>query len=264
MNPPLFNLIIMKKSILAFALLLVFAGCNKNITYSNKSSEKDIDGMLNDWDRPLRFYSSDAKCSYSIENTDDAILIAIEITDKSTQMKVRSNGLSLYYDGLGKKNQDYGLIYPIMAKEGFKGGPPMDMSGGFEMNMPDESEMRGKYNSELPTRRVINNAENKGFADEWESGTFWTEDDILCLEYRIPLHGSNSQFSVDTSSVKSIGILIDGLAVPSMPQGGPSMGGMPEGGGGPSGSGPPPGMGAQMGGEMTSSLSTWIKFKLVR
>jgi hypothetical protein len=254
----------MNKSILAIAVLVVFAGCNKTITYSHKTSEKEVDGMLNDWDRPMRFYSSDAKCSYSIENTDDAVFIAIEITDKSTQMKVRANGLGLYYDGLGKKNQDYGLIYPIMPKDGFKGGPPMDMSGGFEMSMPNESELRGKYNNELPTRRVINNAENKGFVDEWESGTFWTEDDILCLEYRIPLHGSNSYLSVDTSSFKSLGIYIEGLSMPSMPQGGPSMGGMPEGGGGPSGSGPPPGMAAQMGGEMSSSLSTWVKFKLVK
>jgi len=254
----------MRISLFISAFVLFLIGCNRQINYSSKTSEKEVDGMLNDWDRPLKFISSDAKCSYSIENTDDAIFVAIEITDKSTQMKVRANGLGLYYDGFGKKNQDYGLIYPIMAKEGFKGGPPMDMSGGFEMKMPDESEMRGRYNNELPTRRVINNAENKGFVDEWESGTFWTEDDILCLEYRIPLHGSNNQFSVDTSSFKSLGIYIEGLSMPSMPQGGPSMGGMPEGGGGPSGSGPPPGMGAQMQGEMSSSHSTWIKFKLVK
>ena len=117
----------------------------------------------------------------------------------------------------------------------------------------------------------------------------WDKDDILTYELKIPfsVFWKESLSASDTIKPISIGIVINGLDLPTPPSGmdgsadggtgapsggmgggppGGGMGGGPPGGGmggGPPGGdmgGAPPGMGRMM--EMAKSQETWIKLKL--
>ena len=69
-----------------------------------QGTDVGIDGIINDWSNPLRFYDYKSKINYSISNNLKNIYLCIKISDRPTQMKILRAGMEFRIDPLGKKS----------------------------------------------------------------------------------------------------------------------------------------------------------------
>jgi hypothetical protein len=94
-----------------------------------------IDGKINEWSNPLRFYDQETGISYNISNDHYNIYFAASISNEFLQTKILRSGLEFRIDTLGEKSFGVYFKYPIgiqaitelkpnipPAKEGFEKG----------------------------------------------------------------------------------------------------------------------------------------------
>ena len=127
----------MKKYISAIFLICLFVSCSSKIYDSAgwQSQKVTVDGKINEWSNPLRFYDQETGISYNISNDRHNIYFAASISNEFLQTKILRSGLEFRIDTLGKKSFGVSFKYPMgilaitelkpnnpQAKEGFEKG----------------------------------------------------------------------------------------------------------------------------------------------
>jgi hypothetical protein len=127
----------MKKYISAIFSIYLFVSCSSKIYDSSgwQSQKVTVDGKINEWSNPLRFYDQETGISYNISNDHYNIYFAVSISNEILQTKILRSGLEIRIDTLGKKSFGISFKYPIgilaitelkpnnpPAKEGFEKG----------------------------------------------------------------------------------------------------------------------------------------------
>ncbi|MGD0756574.1 MAG: hypothetical protein ABR927_16100 [Bacteroidales bacterium] len=105
----------MNKIIALFIVAFFFISCSKKIYNSSswQSNKVTIDGKINEWPNPLRFYDQETGISYNITNDRDNLYFVCSITNEFLQTKILRSGLEFKIDTLGKKSLGVSIKYPI-------------------------------------------------------------------------------------------------------------------------------------------------------
>lgn len=72
-----------------------------------------IDGSNKDWASPYPDYDEKAQLGYAVSNDENNLYITVETGDLATQLKILRNGLTVWIDKTGEKNQLTAINYPI-------------------------------------------------------------------------------------------------------------------------------------------------------
>ena len=86
-----------------------------------------IDGSNKDWPSPYPEYDEKAQLGYAVSNDKDNLYITVETGDLATQLKILRNGLTVWIDKTGEKNELTAINYPIPqnGEERIADGPEM-------------------------------------------------------------------------------------------------------------------------------------------
>jgi hypothetical protein len=105
----------MKKIIPLFIAISFLISCSNKIYDSSRwqSNKVTIDGKINEWPNPLRFYDQETGISYNITNDRENLYFACSITNEFLQTKILRSGLEFKIDTLGKKDLGVSIKYPI-------------------------------------------------------------------------------------------------------------------------------------------------------
>jgi len=115
-----------QKRIFTYILLPVFvlsAGSCGSMRHSGKSQDLmpgtwqsqpiSIDGDSKDWPSPYPNYDAKAMVAYATSNDRENLYITMETGDELTQVKILKQGMTIYIDTTGKKEQPYKINYPL-------------------------------------------------------------------------------------------------------------------------------------------------------
>jgi hypothetical protein len=89
-----------------------------------------VDGDLQEWGNPLRFYDTSTRIAYSVANDSANLYLCMRISDEMMKRKVLSVGMTVGIDTLGKKKQQVSITCPLagslvfdrMVLHGFRSG----------------------------------------------------------------------------------------------------------------------------------------------
>ena len=102
----------------AFAVL--FAACAsqnrkhiKRLPGTWQESKVNIDGSNKDWPSPYPEYDDKASFGYCISNDKENLYITVETGDPATQLKIIRNGLTVWIDKTGKKEETTAINFPL-------------------------------------------------------------------------------------------------------------------------------------------------------
>jgi len=188
-----------------------------------------IDGKASEWQDSLFIRDIDAGISYAIVNDSDNLYICMKVPDESIQMKMLREGMDLWIDPNGKKNQVTGIHFPLATTL----NPPMKQGQGQAPPKPAE-----RRKMKLIFLLQAKDMELTGFREEFngfqniqtgKSGVRIRLDidttDILVLEAKIPL--KDIVVDLKNSNPVNAGFIIKGMKAPKMQEGehGSDMGG---------------------------------------
>jgi hypothetical protein len=232
----------MKNLIVSILLISILAIACSPKTYDSlewQGTEIGIDGLINDWSNPLRFYDYKSKINYSISNDLKNIYLCIKISDRPTQMKILRAGMEIKIDSLGKNEFPVSFIYPIPNQnKGMNLRKPENESEIKLEDKQDRSQMMKRYLIEAKNAQLI------GFKAELGNSISLLENTsgihaaihidnggIMCYEALIPFETfyKKSLSEADSNLVFNYEIKINALPAPSL-----SAGGGYNGGGNPS------------------------------
>ncbi|WP_462264309.1 hypothetical protein [Mucilaginibacter sp.] len=72
-----------------------------------------VDGNLHEWGDTLQHYNADTQIGYAINNDHNFIYIAARVGERSEQMRVLANGLTVSINTKGKKKDTYSITFPL-------------------------------------------------------------------------------------------------------------------------------------------------------
>ena len=75
-----------------------------------------VDGQLNDWQIPLKFYDKKTSVAYSIANDDKNLYIVYRISDSLLYHKILRTGMIVQIDTLGKKDGQLAISFPMPVR----------------------------------------------------------------------------------------------------------------------------------------------------
>lgn len=102
-----------KKGLYGIVLLIIIS-CSRTI-YSSLSWQYSpvlVDGNMNEWPNPLRFYDNKSKINYSITNDRNKLYVCLKISDELTQLRIMEGGMEFSIDTTDKKSYPVNVIYP--------------------------------------------------------------------------------------------------------------------------------------------------------
>lgn len=105
----------MKKTALFLITICLFVSCTHTLYNSSswQSNTVAIDGQINEWPNPLRFYDQETGINYSISNDHNNLYFCCSISNEFLQTKILRAGLDFGIDTLGKKSFGVEIKYPI-------------------------------------------------------------------------------------------------------------------------------------------------------
>ncbi|MGB5108046.1 MAG: hypothetical protein WBP29_09000 [Candidatus Zixiibacteriota bacterium] len=267
---------------LAIITMLTFPLFGDDLASDWANTEMTIDGDGDEWrDRTFTYYDND-KTAIALMNDSANIYLIVISRNEATISRLQRGGLSVWLNGEGKKNRDYGLRYRAgrIGKDSRK--PPEGMEA------PADMQVRSKEMEERQTRlrqlitvfekKSSSEISNKGEQGPAAAATFGK--DIYAVEFKIPIKSSNdSGYGISLAPDKAptlgleFGYLTDDEkkemrdAMPRPEDGGlrMGMGGAPPPGGGMGGGmgggrGGPGGLGGRMLDQGKQEI--WLKVQL--
>lgn len=95
-------------------IVFLFFSCTHSIypSLSWQSNPVVVDGNMNEWSNPLRFYDYKSKINYSITNDRKNLYICLKISDVYTQFRIMEGGMECSIDTADKKIFPVKVIYP--------------------------------------------------------------------------------------------------------------------------------------------------------
>ncbi len=99
-------------------LLLLSCAGSKKSKYTRlpgtwQESHVTIDGSNKDWPSPYPEYDSKASLGYCVSNDRENLYITVETGDLATQLKILKNGLTVWIDKTGKKEEATAINFPL-------------------------------------------------------------------------------------------------------------------------------------------------------
>ncbi len=264
------------------AAALILAGCLEDKLQSVwPDREISIDGKNSEWAGREAHYDEQEAFKIGFYNDAQYLYVYLATWSRQKQMQILTNGLTVWIDRTGKKQQTLGVNYPVKRLMPDSAGAPDGMPAGLrEAGGPGGLPNAPEGNRQAIAREVLAEARSEmtvigvggeplasiSAADGEHAGIDAMIDyanRTLIYELRIPLAASDSlPFAVGAAPGATIGVgfKIGKREMPSMkgsgqrpPEGMPSGGGTggPEGGMGGGGmGGPGGGMGSPPGGGM--------------
>lgn len=227
----------MKKTLLIIFVLGMFTSCNNS--YINSQLPENlpvIDGKLEEWTGKI-IIPENQTFGFGVLNDDSNLYISMKTYDKAVIMKVL-NGLTVWIDEKGKKNQTFGIKYPLKIDK--TGTQEMMDDGGKKRGSSEESEgqqeimIQNRLSQQDGIIIVKNDIEQISDTDNGEDGIqvkMVYENDELFYEMKIP----RAEFSLNETDKISIGIETDEMEKSDKSgvrgQGGGKSGGGKSGGG---------------------------------
>jgi hypothetical protein len=76
-----------------------------------------VDGNNKDWPSPYPEYDDKAMLGYAVSNDKENLYITVETGDPATQLKILKNGLTVWIDRKGDKDEVTAINFPIPARD---------------------------------------------------------------------------------------------------------------------------------------------------
>jgi len=92
-----------------------------------------IDGSNKDWPSPYPEYDEKAQLGYAVSNDRENLYISVETGDQATQLKILKNGLTVWIDKAGGKDEVTAINYPIPSTFTKKGDPSSKEDQGMKL-----------------------------------------------------------------------------------------------------------------------------------
>jgi len=120
-------------------LFLLLNGCSGGlkITSDWQQGEMNIDGSDSDWQSGL-YYDKESDMVYSVRNDDRYVYIFLKVQNRSTQMQIMRQGLTVWIDREDGKHQVFGIQYP-MSHQGPRTGFSPDSSEENLFSFPEQT-----------------------------------------------------------------------------------------------------------------------------
>lgn len=242
----------------------ILAGCkSQRVGCPWTAHPMAIDGQRTDWNDVPFTYFEDQDVVLGLSNDDDNLYVFFSFKNPQWARTIQMSGITLWIDGAGKKNKEWGLRY--------RGGP--EMPGDSRERFQDKSmEMGAPFAiiSKIKDQEYI--VDTSGADGPAVSASI--SNDIYTYEFRIPIMSSdNDLYKSAATPGQIIGIGSEWGAMPEKrkrPEGGRPGGGdgFPGGSGGGIGGGRPGGgmgggpLGGGRGMQMPEKQEIWVKAAL--
>lgn len=236
--------------------------------------EIKVDGNHLEWEGAV-YSVEDLDGSIGLFNDDSNLYICLATTDQDLMRQVLGQGLTIWFDPEGGKEEGFGIRFPLGMRERGLGGERREggMLGREMMERPDPSAMRASLEESEPELEIVRGEEATRMFVAQAAGIDLKIDETngaFVYELVVPLDAGDSRpFAIRAAPGQTIGV---GFKTPEMER--PSMGrggqgGMPDGamGGGRRGGGKGGGgRGGMMGGRsrpnMPTPLDVWLQVDL--
>lgn len=194
----------------SFPLLLIMpvlliqlnsCGGGLKLTSDWQQGEMNIDGSDSEWQRGL-YYDKESDMVYSVRNNDKYVYVFLKTQNRSTQMQIMRQGLTVWFDREDKKNQTFGIQYPISRQETHAGFSPDT----------NEEKLHTFLDQEFPEMEIIGpTKENIQRFSALEAPGIRVKlsrsHETLVYELRVPLNKtSKCPFAIEPISAHCIGI----------------------------------------------------------
>ncbi|MCB0775250.1 MAG: hypothetical protein KDB99_02880 [Chitinophagaceae bacterium] len=257
-----------------------------SITPDTSSVRHVQDGLVSEWPDPMFQTDKETNIQYAADNDEQDLYIAMKIPDFAVQMKTMRMGMSLFIDMKGKKREGRRIEFPVKNENtgagGFNGGGASNeqrsdpnQQGGPQKSL-NKATMRSRFVMNLIKLKLFGfgsvdpypPAQELQMPGSVNVNYSWDENDVMYLEYLIPLNLLEKAPSMDNKTI-SLGWKINGVGMPtsssaSMSPGGGSRssgGGGFRGGGGSRGNfGGNSGSGQADMEKMMKEQSFWTKY----
>lgn len=233
-------------SIAALIAVAPFFGCRSTRADQQDSNVQNalwqplpllVDGMDDDWVKPLPYYESKEKLSWAISNDKENVYIMLSSKDRMEQQKILQGGLTVWVNPRADKDESasVGISYPMDSRNDRdralmqqarpdqykdRGMSPDDLKGysliGFNKDEPIENYDDGQTNKEGIIVKIAYNRAGD-----------------LIYEASVPLNAifANYNFASYTRRRFAVGFFIEGIPPQPGMRGGGGGGGVSVGGG---------------------------------
>src|ERR1700742_1756012 len=106
-------------SVVITLIFTLFISCNSSKHSSKRlpscpwqAEPVTIDGSNKEWPSPYPEYDDKAMLGYAVSNEKDNLYITVETGDAATQLKILREGLTVWIDKKGDKEEVTGINYP--------------------------------------------------------------------------------------------------------------------------------------------------------
>lgn len=99
-------------------MLIILNGCSSGLKLISdwQQGEINIDGSDSLWQRGL-YYDKESDFVYGVRNNDNYIYVFLKTQNRSTEMQIMRQGLTVWLDKEDGKNQIFGIKYPLSWQE---------------------------------------------------------------------------------------------------------------------------------------------------
>jgi hypothetical protein len=99
-------------------MLILLNGCSSGLKLSSdwQQGEMIIDGSDSEWLRGL-YYDKNSDMVYGVRNDESYIYIFLKTQNRSTQMQIMRQGLTVWFDKEDGKNHTFGIQYPMSRQK---------------------------------------------------------------------------------------------------------------------------------------------------
>ena len=106
-------------------MLILLNGCSGGLKLTSdwQQSEMNMDGTDAEWQGGL-YYDDASDMVYGVRNDDKYVYLFLKTQNRSTQMQIMRQGLTVWFDREDEKNQTFGIKYPMSRQETHAGFSP--------------------------------------------------------------------------------------------------------------------------------------------
>ena len=184
-------------------LALLVNGCGSGLKLSSDWLQREmvIDGNDALWQRGL-YYDKGTDMVYGVRNDEKYIYVFLKTANRSTQLQIVREGLTVWFDREDGKNQTFGIHYP-MSKLESRAGVAADTN---------EENLHSFLDQQYPELEIIGskNQERQRFSALDAPGIrvkLGRTREALIYELRVPLNKTSEQpFAVEPMASNRIGL----------------------------------------------------------
>jgi len=119
-----------------------------------------VDGNNKDWPSPYPEYDEKAGLGYAVSNDRENLYITVETGDPATQLKILSEGLTVWIDRKGEKGEETAINYPIPVNPNGKEqrAPRQKVQGEGQQGLGGEHPQKQRMELEDRVRAALDGA----------------------------------------------------------------------------------------------------------